>query len=109
MNLSDRLYKIRWLLVIAFVIGAGSMAWSIDTRILFRWSIILGVSVPVGCIAYAFAGAFTQAKWKKWIATVLIIFGGLFWYHLDHRESKVVRMKEDVLYIHPKTDTIRHK
>jgi len=98
------LYKLRWVLLSIFIIGTGCMAYFLETRAFLRWLVILGVAIPVSCIAYSFAEAFTSTRWKKYVVVIAVLFGGLFWYHMSHRPTKVVRMKENVLYIKPQTD-----
>ena len=55
----------------------------------------------VACIFYAFAGAFTKKRWLKWLTTLCLIIACVFIRELTKRPT-AVRMKEDVLYIHPK-------
>jgi phosphoglycerol transferase MdoB-like AlkP superfamily enzyme len=53
-------------------------------------------------IFYSFAGIFSQKKLYKWLITALLILICLFVYYEINKPSKVVQMKEDVLYVKPK-------
>jgi hypothetical protein len=58
--------------------------------------------VGVGCIFYAFAGAFTKKKINKYLITILLVVLSFFIYWLINKPSKVVHMREDVIYVKPK-------
>lgn len=56
----------------------------------------------VGVIFYSFAGVFTQKKLYRWLITILLALLCVFFYWLANKPSKVVQMKEDILYVKPK-------
>jgi hypothetical protein len=108
MNKTDKaadtlLYKLRWVMLLVFAATVGLSVAFVDSRVLMRFAIIFGVTIAVGCMAHAFAGAFTKTEWKKWIAVIFIVGGGFFWYYVSQKDTGVVKMKEDVMYIHPKS------
>lgn len=62
----------------------------------------------VALIFYYFAAVFTKKKLYKLLFVLLMSAMCVFiYYEINHPRKKVVRMKEDVLYILPKSDTLK--
>lgn len=71
-------------------------------RIVLRY-ILMAISFgAVACIFYSFTTIFTKHKLIKYTFTVLMISICIFLYITINNPNKVIRMKEDVLYILPK-------
>jgi len=82
--------------------------WEVTLLILARYTFML-ISFSAGsCIIYHFFKVFFEKhKYRKLICyslTAIVIALCLTWYILDHRQPRVVYMKEDVLYIKPATN-----
>ena len=75
-------------------------------RIIGKYCLMAISFSAVGIIFYSFYQAiFAKHKKRKlicWGLTILTVSICITWYVWDHSPSKVVRMKEDVLYILPK-------
>jgi len=82
-----------------------SVKLSIDFRIIIeiigRYFAIIFVVSSVTIIFYHFICIFCKKKWLKYLITAIILSLCLFWYIESKKEPKIVRMKEDVLYIKP--------
>ena len=81
--------------------------WHTTLRIIGRYALVLLSLIGGGIITYSFFNAIFDKHKKKisiccsLTATSMVI--GITIYLLMHQSSKVVYMKEDVLYIHPST------
>jgi hypothetical protein len=76
---------------------------SITIQIILWWFLTGLLVLSVICILWAFAGAFTKKKWAKAIITGVLTTVCLLWYIESRKPPSVIHMKEDVLYIHPKS------
>lgn len=74
---------------------------------IFTTLLAIGVFLVLCCLVYSFLGMFIhENKKKKMIITAMIAILGLSIY-LYEDNKHVIYMKEDVMYVHPKGDTIR--
>jgi hypothetical protein len=74
---------------------------------IFTTLLAIGVVFAVIIIIYSFLGVFIHNNIKKKIiiTTVITLLGLAIYFYEDNKH--VIYMKEDVMYIHPKGDTIR--
>jgi len=89
------------ILTIVSLISANiSMDKLVTIRVILRY-LAGGISfLGVGVILYSFSGIFTKKKIIRYIATVLLVVVSIFMYN-EWKTPKVVKMKEDVIYIKP--------
>lgn len=82
------------------------MLHSFMLRIFVRWGAAFISFFAVACIFYAFLGIFPSFKKPivKFTLTTLMIIICIFTYYEFHK-PKIVHMKEDVLYVLPKSKT----
>ena len=78
-----------------------SVGFHIVIGMIARYSAIMFVVSSVTIIFYHFIYIFCKKKWLKYLITAIILTLCLFWYIESKRGPKIVRMKEDVLYIKP--------
>jgi hypothetical protein len=71
-------------------------------RIIMRWGLVALELSAVVCIFWAFVGAFTDKKRNKIITVILMVAISILVYMEFHKTPKIIHMKEDVIYIHPK-------
>ena len=92
-------------IVVIIVICLLTMNLSIGFRIIIgiigRYFAIMFVVSSVTIIFYHFICIFCKKKWLKYLITAIILSLCLFWYIESKKEPKIVRMKEDILYIKP--------
>ena len=67
-----------------------------------RWIFVFISCSAVIFMFWYFACAFTKNKWCRIALVGILMFISIGAYVLNHREPKVVHMKENVLYIKPK-------
>jgi apolipoprotein N-acyltransferase len=86
------------------------MLHSFLLQIAIRWGAAFISFSAVACIFYAFIGIFPLFKKStlKLILTACFIIICIFIYH-EFNKPTTVRMKEDVMYILPKSDTTNKK
>ena len=103
---------IKWIVVVVLLIIVTIMLFSFTLRIFVRWGGAFISFAAVACIFYAFLNikelfpSLDKKPIKKYFLTVCMIIICIFIYH-EFNKPKVVRMKEDVIYILTKSDTIR--
>ena len=98
---------VKWIIGVILGLLIGYLLYSsFTTRNIMRWFLVMLSFLGVGIVFHAFAGIFTKNNLKKWVATLLLIILCIFIYKQTHKESKVIYMQEDVLYIQPRSDTL---
>jgi len=102
--------NLKWIITILLVIITILMLHSFLLRIFVRWGAAFIQFLAVACIFYAFIGIFPSFKKPivKLVLTTCLVSLSIFAYY-EFNKPKVVRMKEDVMYILPKSDTINKK
>ena len=75
---------------------------SVLILIIVRYGVMMISFLAIACIIYAFAGIFTKNKLLKWIITICIAVAIIF-IHYRIKNPRVVQLKENVLYILPKS------
>lgn len=95
-----------WIVGLLIFFGIAAVVYSSFTlRMIGHWAMILFGMFSVGVIIHSFSGVFCKKACYRWLLTAVIMVmsvGGYMWYK---EGPKVVRMKEDVLYILPKSQT----
>ena len=99
---------IKWIVVLILIIITILMLHSFMLRLVIRWGAAFISFSAAACIFYYFLGIFPSLNKKrtvKYFLTLCMICLSVFIYHESHK-IKVVHMKEEVIYISPKSDTI---
>lgn len=73
-------------------------------RIVIRWFLVALMCGAVTFMFYYFVCCFVKKKWQRIALVGVLIAVSIAAYVINHRPPKVVQMKEDVLYVRPKTD-----
>ena len=96
-----------WIIGLLIFFGIAAIVYfSFTIRMIGTWILIAFGLSTVATIIYSFTGAFCKKTSHKCILTAIIITLSIFGY-LKYKEGpSVVQMKEDVLYIHPKSQTL---
>jgi hypothetical protein len=103
---------IKWIVVIVLLIIVTVMLFSFTLRIFVRWGGAFISFTAVACVFYAFLNikelfpSLVKKTRKKYFLTACLIIMCVFIYY-EFNKPKVVRMKEDVIYILPKSDTLK--
>jgi len=102
--------SLKWIVVLLMLIIVFVMLHSFMLRILVRWGGAFISFAAVACIFYALLGAIfptlNKKKPIKYFLTICMIVMCIFIYY-EFNKPKVVHMKEDVIYILPKSDTTK--
>ena len=100
---------IPWIMVLVLLLIAIIMLHTFALRIFVRWGGAFISFIIVAYIFYYFLGIFPSLnKRVKYLLTVCMIIMSIFVYY-EFNKPRVVHMKEDVMYILPKSDTTRKK
>jgi hypothetical protein len=98
----------KWLIVSVFILIIVIMFYSVFLDIILRHGLMAMVFAAVAILFYSFVGAFTQKRLLKSILTVCFFIVCFLIYDQTHnKRNHVVHMKENVIYIAPKSDTTR--
>jgi hypothetical protein len=95
------LFRHKWIFVILFISIIGYFAYNYEIRLILIYVLRIGIGLIIGCVIWSFTEVFTKKKWIKCCAVIFVLIGILTWYKISTSTSKVVRMKEDVMYILP--------
>jgi len=101
--------SLKWIVVLLILIIVFAMLHSFMLRVLVRWGGAFISFAAVACIFYALLGIFPSLNKKKpikYLLTICMIVMCIFIYY-EFNKPKVVHMKEDVIYILPKSDTTK--
>ena len=101
--------SLKWIVVLLILIIVFAMLHSFMLRVLVRWGGAFISFAAVACIFYALLGIFPSLNKKKpikYFLTICMIVMCIFIYY-EFNKPKVVHMKEDVIYILPKSDTTK--
>jgi len=74
-------------------------------RIISRYFATAIVAIGVTTIFYSFTGIFKCKTGLRCLITAVMLSACIFWYIESRRPPDVIRMKEDQLYILPKSST----
>jgi hypothetical protein len=100
----------KWFITILLLLIVIIMLHSFMLRIFVRWGAAFISFSAVACVFYAFIGIFPSFKKPivKLILTACMIGLCIFAYY-EFNKPKVVQMKEDVMYILPKSKVEKSK
>ena len=80
-----------------------SMETITQIRIISRYFAVAIVAVGVTTIFYSFSGIFKCKTWVRCLITALMLSACIYFYIDSKRPPDIIRMKEDQLYILPKS------
>jgi len=100
------LFKFKWLLVLLLIILGTASVYLFSIRAILKYTLVIGISICIGCIIYSFLSIFLKNKKLKYLIIILFLGGCLFWYYIEQKPSNIIYMQEDVLYIRPNNNDI---
>ena len=103
---TNKVFQNKWIIFAVLIVITLVMLHSFMLRIFVRWGAAFISFSAVACIFYALLGVFPAMNKKKkiikYILTACMIVLCILVYY-EFNKPKIVRMKEDVMYILPKS------